>query len=212
MKRFVLVAALGAILLPAEAFAQTYEVRITNITRAQIMAPAALAAHSPTTRIFLPGQRASEGLAMLAEDGDPRPLLAELMANPEVSGTAAVESLLHPGQTATVMIDTGGAKRLSIVSMLVTTNDAFMGLESLELPDGGPRTVVWAPAYDAGSEANNEDCDFIPGPPCHSLGVRDTAERERFIHVHPGIVGAGDVPRTYDWRNPVARIVIIRQK
>ena len=133
MKRFVLVAALGAILLPAEAFAQTYEVRITNITRAQIMAPAALAAHSPTTRIFLPGQRASEGLAMLAEDGDPRPLLAELMANPEVSGTAAVESLLHPGQTATVMIDTGGAKRLSIVSMLVTDERCLHGV-------GEPRT------------------------------------------------------------------------
>ena len=47
----------------------------------------------------------------------------------------AQDNHLHPGQTATSMNDTGGAKRLSIVSMLVTTNDAFMGLESLELPD-----------------------------------------------------------------------------
>ena len=149
---------------------------------------------------------------MLAEDGDPRPLLAELAANDEVSGTAVNGALLHPGKTATVMIDSGGANRLSIVSMLVTTNDAFLGVESLNLSEMGPRTVVWAPAYDAGSEANNEDCDFIPGPPCHSMGVRDAAGRERFIHVHSGIVGDGDIPSAYDWRNPVARIVIVRQK
>ena len=36
-------------------------------------------------------------------------------------------------------------------------------------------------------------------------------EKGSFMSI-PASSGAGDVPRTYDWRNPVARIVIIRQK
>ena len=64
-----------------------------------------------------------------------------------------------------------------------------------------------SPAYDAGSESNNEDCDFIPGPPCDNPLVRDTANAEGYVHVHAGIHGVGDlVPATHDWRNPVAAI------
>jgi hypothetical protein len=68
-----------------------------------------------------------------------------------------------------------------------------------------------SPAYDAGSEANNEDGDFIPGPPFGSGGVRDTEGAEGFVHIHSGVHGIADLdPAIYDWRNPTAEIRITR--
>ena len=67
-----------------------------------------------------------------------------------------------------------------------------------------------SPAYDAGSEANSESCEFIPGPPCGNH-VHDPAEAEGFIHISNGIQGTGDVCASEsDWRNPVARVTITR--
>ena len=74
-------------------------------------------------------------------------------------------------------------------------------------------------AYDAGSEGNNEDCGFVPGPACPdgSGNDRDTADAEGYVHVHNGVHGVFEeepppdlAPDAYDWRNPVARIVTTR--
>ena len=212
MRRFVFTAVgcAVALLLPAAAIAQTYEIRITNLTRGQIMSPPVIAAHSPGSRMFLPGSRASDDIAAVAEDADNSGLVSTLSADPEVGGMGVGDGVILPGKTGTYTIDSGGATRLSIVSMLVITNDAFLGLDSYDLGSVDSRTVVWVPAYDSGSEDNNEDCGFIPGPPCGSGGVRDTRGAEKFIHIHSGVVGDDDLAKaTYDWRNPVARIVII---
>jgi hypothetical protein len=106
---------------------------------------------------------------------------------------------------------TGPWTRLTALGMLVTTNDAFFGLDSAEL-SGRPRSKVFSvPAYDAGSEVNSESCTYIPGPPCMNGGVRDTDGAEGFVHVHSGIHGIGDlVPAEHDWRNPVVRIEVQR--
>ncbi len=137
-------------------------------------------------------------------------LVSTLSADPEVGGMTVGSGVILPGKTATYTLDSGGATRLSIVSMLVITNDAFFGLDSYNLGSVVSRTVVWVPAYDSGSEDNNEDCDFIPGPPCGNGGVRDTKGAEKFIHIHAGVLGDDDLAKdTYDWRNPVVRIVII---
>ena len=48
--------------------------------------------------------------------------------------------------------------------MLVNTNDAFTGLDSVQLR--GKRSQLSRNAYDAGSERNNELKAFIPGPCC----------------------------------------------
>ena len=67
---------------------------------------------------------------------------------------------------------------------------------------------VMALAYDAGSEANTELCDFIPGPPCGNH-VKDSSEAEGYVFVHSGIHGIGDIDAAmYDWRGPVANVVI----
>jgi hypothetical protein len=74
-------------------------------------------------------------------------------------------------------------------------------------------TVVNATAYDAGSEANSEDCDFIPGPPCGNGGVRDTDGAEGYVYIHSGIHGIGGLdPAEFDWLNPVATVKIERVK
>lgn len=97
--------------------------------------------------------------------------------------------------------------------MLVSTNDAFVGLDRYTLPSGFSAafsaTSVDVPAYDAGSEANTESCDHIPGPPCGSPGVRVTDGAEGFVHVHRGIRGVGDLDDSAkDWKNPVARVIV----
>jgi hypothetical protein len=99
--------------------------------------------------------------------------------------------------------------------MLVTTNDAFYGLNSvtpsllLPFSGTGTRGNYFSPAYDAGTEFNSEDCQYIPGPPCGNGGVHDPSAAEGFVHIHPGIYGGADLdPKALDWRNPVAKITI----
>ena len=97
--------------------------------------------------------------------------------------------------------------------MLVNTNDAFFGIDTARL-SSGPWARRWdADAYDAGSEGNNEDCEFVPGPACDPMSgnKRYTAGAEGFVYVGNGIHGIGDLgPSAYDWRNPVARVTAQR--
>ena len=99
---------------------------------------------------------------------------------------------------------------MSLVGMLANTNDAFYALQGVAGPSAGAVTY-YAVAWDAGSEANNEVCQFVPGPACQHFFVRATEGAEGFVYVHSGIHGVGDlVPALHDWRNPVAKITIRR--
>jgi hypothetical protein len=202
---------LGALAQPAAA-QSTVTVPITNISK-QIISPPVVASHSWMTRVFNPGKPASDELAALAEDGDFSGLVAALEGDENVLDVAVGDGLLMPGETVSLEVAvTGFYDRISAVGMLVTTNDAFFGLESLSFR-GSPTSVVrtTAPAYDAGTEANSESCAFIPGPPCGNPMVRDTAGAEGFIHVHPGLHGLADLsPADWDWQNPVALIKVAR--
>ena len=124
--------------------------------------------------------------------------------------------LLPAGESVTVKVRTRGQfRRVSLAGMLVPTNDAFVSLET-DLPTGlGESKVVYAYAYDAGTEANDELCASIPGPPyaeCGGPGGGGTVGGgEGFVHVHRGMRGVGDFDATTrDWRNPVARVTITR--
>jgi hypothetical protein len=116
-----------------------------------------------------------------------------------------------PGASLTVEITTGRPfKFISAAGMLVTTNDAFFAIRGVRVP-WSRQKVVEAEAYDAGSEANAESCDNIPGPPCGNPGVRDIEDAEGYVHIHAGIHGIGDLDSaTHDWRNPVVEITIQR--
>jgi hypothetical protein len=196
----------------ARAKGRVFEVKVTNITRGQTFTPILVATHTPRIAFFTLGSRASDGLALLAEDGSPALLASELASTGEALDAQTIPGLLAPGATATVRVRASGRfDRLSIAAMLIPTNDSFVGLNSLDLPWSGGSVSRTLTAYDSGTEPNDERCANIPGPRCGGEGSSPTRDGEGFVHVSGGMHGIGDLAAAqYDWRNPVARIVIRR--
>lgn len=63
----------------------------------------------------------------------------------------------------------------------------------------------------AGTEENNELCSHIPGPACDGTsGNQQAGPGERYVHIHPGFHGIGGqlTADGYDWRSPVAEVLI----
>lgn len=194
----------------ADGGTREYDVTITNITKAQIFAPVALATHKSHFSLFTPGEAALPELATLAESGNPGPLLEYLDGmHGYVMDTNHSGGMLFPGDSVTVSISgSNHFDRLSFAAMLVSSNDAFAGLNSMELPKGTSSAMV--PAYDAGSELNDENCANIPGPPCGDMDDSGDAG-EGYVYIGNGISGTVDVDSlAYDWNNPVARVVVRR--
>ena len=207
---------LTALLSSSAAFAdhseRRYAVTVTNITSNQIFTPLLVATHKSSISLFRAGDPASTELAIMAESGDIAPLTALLNSLPDkVYATADSGGLLEAGQSVTIKISTTKKfSRVSVVGMLIPTNDTFVALNSARLPRYSNSHSV--PGYDAGSEYNDELCANIPGPPPVCAGVGFSAEDgEGFVHISPGIHGIGDLePSAYDWRNPGARISVKR--
>ncbi len=197
-----------------------YAVTITNITKGQLFSPPLVVSHNKDFHLFNLGGSASQGLAELAEDGMTATLEMELDAldsvfqykTPKPPGPPPI-NFIGPGESLTVVIETKRRFRyISAASMAVSTNDAFWAIRGVYARPWATVTVD-ARAYDAGSEANSEDCAYIPGPPCGMSGVRDTAGAEGYVHIHSGIHGIGDLePAQADWNNPVAIVEVRRVK
>ena len=210
------VASLVAAQAPASTGGPVFEVTVTNLTRGQQFTPILVASHRPGLRIFTPGQPASSQLATLAEEGDTAPLAALLSSLPEVRDVAASGGLTDPGGSSTVVVRTGGPfNHLIVAAMLIPTNDGFFALNGVEGPTGNRTIVLRSPAYDAGSERNDETCASIPGPffsECAGPGGGGKpGGGEGYVHIHAGIHGIGNfVESDRDWRNPVAEITIRR--
>jgi hypothetical protein len=159
------------------------------------------------------GSAASEQLFPLAEDGKTTPLTDHVDTLASVFDWTVAGGPVMPGESVSLTISARRSFRyLSIAGMLVNTNDAFFGVRGLRIPLFST-AVVEAEAYDAGSEANTEDCAHIPGPPCGRMGVRVTDGAEGYVYVHAGIQGIandpeGIDPALHDWRNPVAEITV----
>lgn len=188
----------------------SYYVTITNMTPNQTLSPPLLAIHSPGLVVWTPGQPASEGVARIAEDGDTKPLAMALKESGKVDSLYAAKNPIMPGKAVRYMLTANtDFSVLSIVTMLVTTNDGFTGINGMPLPWGSSKSLV--PAWDAGSEANTESCEHIPGPPCGSHNVRVTEGAEGAIYLHPGILGKGALSaERFSWSNPVAKITVER--
>lgn len=197
------------------------EVSLTNLTRGQILSPVFMSRHDQSAApIYALGEPASDALAKMAEDADASGLRTTfrggqammMMSNESMmmEGEAMnfSEGPIMPGQTITASFDVDdGNTLMSFVSMLVSTNDAFIGGNGIDLSKS---RTIYLTAYDSGSEANSESCAYIPGPPCGNH-VEDNAESEGFVHVHAGIhggEGSGLDTAMHDWRNPVARLTI----
>jgi len=210
-----------------------YDVTITNITKSIIFTPILVASHRKKLSIFKLGEPASDELATIAESGNPGPLTGVLEsgganvsnAGPLLSTThPEPPGLLLPGESVTVRVSAAhGARRITVASMLLPTNDGFFALNGVKAPKRGSVTY-YSPGYDAGSELNDELCSSIPGPQCGGIGLSpdnpDDPDDDDvgYVHVHNGIHGGtldSGLPynltaNEFDWRNPVAKITITR--
>ena len=119
---------------------------------------------------------------------------------------------------------------LSLVAMILPTNDGFVGLDSLVIPQTPGTYTYYLNAYDAGTEANDElvvggaggapGTPGIPADPGGHAGINGTGvtatEGNRMVHIHRGALGdtdgnggISDLDSTvHRWLNPVAKLVI----
>lgn len=196
---------------------RTFEVRLTNLTTNQALAPMALILHKTGYHAYVLGQPASEGLEFLAEAGPPTQLLAEAEADARVVDAVAGGGIIGPGAsgTATVSTDKTGLL-ISLASMLINTNDGFVGLDAT-LVDGfkvGESLTLYIRAYDAGTEANSETAATVAG----QGGELFNAARDdvNYVSVHPGVVSMDDglatsaLDQSYRFDNPAAMVQITR--
>lgn len=211
------------------ASAAEYEVSITNLTAGVHFTPLIVSAHSPDVAIFRTGTEASTQLQAIAEGGDVSSMAALLESVGASVGTGA--GLLAPGATTTITVNSSDSNTvLSVAGMLLPTNDGFVGLNSVALPDSaGTTSRFTARGYDAGTEANDEivgsgapgEAGFPAPPPVVATGtgtggsgVPGTAEG--FVTVHRGVLGDLDPTGGYSdinaaihgWNNPVASITV----
>ncbi len=201
---------------------QLFAVTVTNLTRGQTFTPVLVASHQEGVRLFRLGGAASSELATLAEEGNVGPLTNRLLESPAVfdvvnSGPPPGGFVL-PGQSKTVLVRTlDPFDHVSVAAMLIPTNDGFFALNGVEGPSGHQTLNLFSPAYDAGSERNDELCASIPGPFFAECGGPGGGARvgtgEGYVHIHAGIHGIGDMNEAErDWRNPVAQISIRRAR
>ena len=157
---------------------QMFEITLTNLTEGvhgesgQTLSPAIFAAHPAGVKLAVVGEPANEAIVMLAEGGSTAGLEALAAAAGADIAIAMNEDMTRrytmPGQSSTVTLTADMVNSsLSVGSMLVSTNDAFIAAIDVPLfdADGMPvSTTIELMAYDAGSEDNTEMASDIPGP------------------------------------------------
>lgn len=193
-----------------------FKVELTNLTPAtgpgasQPFSPPVIATHTPFFHLYRLFGFASDEIRYIAEDAVNAPMITKLSNSKYVYDHAeGSEGPVFPQTTQEFILKTKlPFTRLSLVAMLVNTNDAFVAVNGARLPLRGSREY-YLKAYDAGTEKNTELASDIPGPCCGNGMVRvPTRERIKF---HKGIIGTGDLdPSVYDWDKMVAKIKITR--
>lgn len=221
LSSWVAVAVLVPASLSSPAVADEIEVRIVNLTRGQVFSPVIAWTHNGKFAPFFSfGAQASEELRAIAEDGNPTPMEDLLVGDPDVADIAIADGPLPPGGDLTLHLDVDGLGWfVSLASMLVNTNDTFFALRGEHIPSRSD--TYFQPGWDAGTEDNNENCAFVPGPACpaDSGNIALDDDGEGFVFTQEGIHGInGGVdtsdldPSQHDWRNPVAYIVVTRHR
>lgn len=207
---FVALAALFLVNTPVFAGGgNTYAVTITNVTSGQSFTPLLAITHKKGHPLFTLGSPASPELTRIAEGGDTSAFQKGLMDSHMAYDAASSGGLLGPGQSVTLHVKSKGKfKYLTVAGMLLPTNDGVIALNGMRLPKG--KRIMMVPAYDGGTEINDELCAHIPGPHCGGAPFSDE-DGEGFVHIHPGISGVGDLMASqYDWKNPIAKITVKR--
>lgn len=219
--------------LSSAAYAQKITVTVQNLTHGSHFTPLLVAAHKGSTHLFKAGDSASAALQAMAEGGD----INGLATAAHSAGATMVENpaagLLAPGASTTTSVlntDSTDNKYLSVVAMVLPSNDGFVGVNSWKIPSTPGTYMMSAMAYDAGTEANDEllgasDAGAsgnvgVPAAPSGFGGSGGTgaagADTNQMIHIHRGVLGDTDSSggmsdldsRVHRWLNPVARITV----
>ena len=182
----------------------------------QIFSPPIFATHAAGIKLYAVGQPANAALVALAEGGDVSGLAALTVA--AGANSTVGEGMVLPGASVTVMLTADAThSALSLATMLVSTNDAFIGTTDLALFDeaGMPiSTTLELRSYDAGSEQNTERGTDIPGPVGLSAEEDPEGTNARVpteggvITRHAGIQGVGDIAASFAWTEPTAMLTI----
>ncbi len=207
----------------ANAATHEYEVTITNLTTGQPLSPGVVFTHTRRNS-FLRG-KASEGLRLIAENGDPSVAVMELGDARGVADVVATSAPIHrvggpgPDMLTTTISARANARYLSLAVMLICTNDGFTALRGVKLPRGYEPKTYYARAYDAGTELNEEtsatvvDPCFAIGPTMGSADGNARTATDRRIRYHRGIKGGADLdPALHNWNGPIARVTVQRIK
>jgi len=228
----VALALAGSIAAATPAYSADFDVTVTNLTRGSYFTPLLVTAHTSETSLFQSGASASTSLQAMAEGGSIAALSADLAGFNATVVENPAAGLLGPGQSATAMLNTDDAAdntELSVVAMVLPSNDGFLGLNSITVPTEPGTYTFDVPAYDAGTEANDEVRGSgalgepgypAPGPVDTSSGMNATgvsASVEGFVHIHRNVLGDSDaaggvsdiVSSVHRWLNPVARVTVI---
>jgi hypothetical protein len=143
-----------------------------------------VATHNQNFSLFTLGSPADPELARLSQTGRPFFLANKLSMNPDVGtvftippdpgfalpnptpfppATGVHDIVLCPGESLTTTVTAEGSfKYLSLAAMIFPTNDGFVAVTGVALPRGIEPVTVYSPAYDSGSEENDELCVNIP--------------------------------------------------
>lgn len=204
-------------------------ISISNLTHGNHFTPVLIAAHDTQMHLFQAGEPATSALQKMAEGGDIADLAAMVDAANGVTLSNPAAGLMAPGQKVeSITLDSQAMTHLSLVAMILPTNDAFVGLDGWEIPTTPGTYSLTLNAYDAGTEANDEIINGggMPGTPgipaapggdggSNGSGVADTSANDK-VHIHPGVLGDTDPAggmsdldsRVHRWLNPVAHVSI----
>ncbi|MBX2880830.1 MAG: spondin domain-containing protein [Granulosicoccus sp.] len=200
----------------------SFQISATNLTTGQPFSPPLLILHDGSYQLFSVGESAGNGLEVLAEGGDGSALTAEVTDLATVYATAAGDAPVGPGASGSWVIsdpDNHSALSLTMATMLVNTNDAFTGINSMDLSAlaVGESMDLTAIAYDSGTEANSESVGTIPGPADGGEGfnaARDDLNDQ--VTMHSGVVSQADglsesiLGEQHRFLNPVIHITVSR--
>ncbi len=200
-----------------------FEVSVVNATSAQPFSPVAVIVHTSDYSLFEIGEPSTTELEVLAEGGDNADLIAAAEAADAVLTTVSAEGPTGPGATENLSLsiseDDLPGLSVSVVSMLVNSNDAItavrgMSLEGMEI--GDIQTAV-SISYDTGTEANSEAAGTIPGPADGGEGFN--ADRDDIADIvtgHAGVLtkdnglSSSILSEVHRWDHPVAYISVMR--
>ncbi|MCC2606868.1 spondin domain-containing protein [Planctobacterium marinum] len=221
-----------ALLSGAAANAAELNIEFQNLTQGIYFTPILVAAHPAESSLFETGESASDELQMMAEGGDISGL-ANIIAGVNGNAAEVQAELTAPGMSRSFALSTDANNTvLSLTSMLLPTNDAFVGLDNWTIPTEAGTYTLYLNAYDAGTEANDEiRGSGAPGqagmpvpPPLEALvgtgGSGVTAEETNTtVHIHRGNVGdsmndggISDINSSVQrWLNPIAKLTVTVQ-